>query len=306
MNPIIGYVAGYGRSGSTFLDVVIDNSPSAFGGGEITHLFDSWLGGEPCSCGELLDECPVWSLVIGQVANTVPEFDAGEARRITRRLEHMLIPVLHSRKRVKLRYERLWRAVFIALEDVTGHGVILDSSKTQVFAAFRSRLLKRCLPRQVYVVHLVRDPRNVVASVLRGGNRIAAKRRSKVLSACRTALTWIAANVCAHIAARGAEKLSVRYEDLVSDRERRFEEIGNFLKIEVSPVAERVTAGEAIATGHGISGNRLRRQPAITMNPDVRSEQEWSGLLRCVALITWPLARNYGYGRIRRANAKAG
>lgn len=306
MSPTIGYVAGYGRSGSTFLDVVIDNSPSAFGGGELTHLFDNWLEGDPCSCGQLVEECPVWSRVIGQVADTVPDFDAVEAQQVTRRLEHMLRPVLRSRKEMKLRYECLWRAVFVAVEDVTGCRMILDSSKTQVFVAFRRRLLERCFPLQVYVVHLIRDPRDVAASVLRGGNVIAAKRRSKVLSSSRTAITWIAANMCAHVASRGTERLSVRYEDLVSDCSSVLEGIGNFLKIDVSSVAAQVTAGEPISTGHGISGNRLRRESAIRMKPDVGSERRWSVLLGFVAIVTWPLARKYGYRRSDAANGGSG
>ena len=39
MSPTVLYIAGYGRSGSTVLDMLLGTHPRIIGGGELTHLF---------------------------------------------------------------------------------------------------------------------------------------------------------------------------------------------------------------------------------------------------------------------------
>lgn len=43
------YIAGYGRSGSTVLDMLLGMHPAILGMGELTHVFEYWLGDETCS-----------------------------------------------------------------------------------------------------------------------------------------------------------------------------------------------------------------------------------------------------------------
>ena len=42
ISPTIIYIAGYGRSGSTVLDIMLGDHPRIFSGGELTYLFDDY------------------------------------------------------------------------------------------------------------------------------------------------------------------------------------------------------------------------------------------------------------------------
>src|SRR3982751_3117232 len=57
----IVYIAGYSRSGSTILDIVLGSQQNVFGTGELAYLFDDWLLTErKCTCGEAYNCCDFW------------------------------------------------------------------------------------------------------------------------------------------------------------------------------------------------------------------------------------------------------
>jgi hypothetical protein len=67
------YIEGYGRSGSTLLDIVLGNHPEVESVGELINLpysgwYEGWISGKPtrspyCACGERMLECEFWSAV---------------------------------------------------------------------------------------------------------------------------------------------------------------------------------------------------------------------------------------------------
>ena len=61
----VGYIAGYGRSGSTLFDIVLGEHPQIFGAGELANLSRRvWTDNEYCSCGAVVRECPFWTEVV--------------------------------------------------------------------------------------------------------------------------------------------------------------------------------------------------------------------------------------------------
>ena len=55
------YIAGYGRSGSTLLDIVLGNHPENVGVGEVSFLLNDWANrSRRCSCGVPYQECEFW------------------------------------------------------------------------------------------------------------------------------------------------------------------------------------------------------------------------------------------------------
>ena len=66
------YVAGYGRSGSTVVDIALGMHPEIFGAGEISAMCrHAWRENEFCACGERLSDCPVWGPVMSGWTRTV-------------------------------------------------------------------------------------------------------------------------------------------------------------------------------------------------------------------------------------------
>src|SRR5690606_1125882 len=63
---MILYIAGAGHSGSSLLDVILNNHPKIVGTGEL-HRLSLNPDTRVCSCGEVIKDCPVWSRRIEQI-----------------------------------------------------------------------------------------------------------------------------------------------------------------------------------------------------------------------------------------------
>jgi len=167
--PRIVYIAGYGRSGSTLLDVFLNHHPLMVGVGELSSLFLEWQAGDPCSCGEGVDRCDFWTRVMAQI-----DLPPAEAERITRPVEaSSLRPAAWNNGGGEYdAYVQLWQAVMTAIGQESGKPIVVDSSKNSRPAARRISALRKLGGFDVRVVHLVRDPRAAMWSALRGRNKL--------------------------------------------------------------------------------------------------------------------------------------
>jgi hypothetical protein len=59
------YITGYGRSGSTILDILLGQHEEIFGMGELSTMCRHvWLNNEYCACGARIQACAVWASVM--------------------------------------------------------------------------------------------------------------------------------------------------------------------------------------------------------------------------------------------------
>jgi len=195
-----------------------------------------------------------------------------------------------------LSYRRLSQVVLEEIAVCSGldGGVIVDSSKTAYHAGERPSALRERAGLDVYVVHLVRDPRAVVWSVVgRGSNRsLEGAAHRPVLGWLAPIAGWIRANRIAErlqIEFGASRYLLIRYEDLVANPDAQLSLVEDFL---------RLPAGRARTTreGHQLGGNRTRFSSTIEIRPDM----EWRDRLPVLAqwlivLVTWLPMRRYGY-----------
>jgi hypothetical protein len=178
--------------------------------------------------------------------------------------------------------------------------LIVDSSKSCRMTTWRMPLLARHLDMPVKVLHLVRDPRAVMWSTHRGSNRLLEAGRAAGLAGgmSRGLLGWILANLSAEFALRRNRRVPVvriRYEDLANQPGQTFERLEAFLGISFQKVLEGLDRGAPFDPGHGVQGNRMRRNSRITL----RFDDEWHRKLprsaKRLSWIAWPLMRSYGY-----------
>src|SRR3954452_15131421 len=86
----IVYIAGYSRSGSTILEIVLSSHAKIFGTGELGYLFDDWIEGtRRCTCEQVYADCVFWRNLI--IPNGI---SFKEAQQIIRQVE--------TRKNLKL------------------------------------------------------------------------------------------------------------------------------------------------------------------------------------------------------------
>jgi len=290
------YIAGYGRSGSTLMDILLGAHPKCFGGGELNHLFDDILSHRYCSCGDSYYVCPFWSNVLKGFQRKLPRMDYETAHFITTSNERLI----SSRRNIR-RYGMVWRALFEALreQDALKTEVIVDSSKSSWKAWRRPFLVQQC-GTEVFGIHLVRDPRAVMFSVMKGSNRRmeAGENPRLVGGAVRGLLGWCLSNSLVENAKAFSTIpfMTLRYEDLVHDPASELSRVADFLALEMTPVIDRLALDAGFDGGHGVSGNRMRRRGTLRIRADDEWRRKLPPLLQLLSIAVLPLYRRYRYG----------
>lgn len=286
----IVYVAGYGRSGSTLLDVLLDNNPGVFGAGEIRRLWPELESDGTCTCGKRYSRCEFWCRVVDRLSRhgVLTQRDVPERSQESWSDEGASMA----------EYCHRWRTAFEAIAAEAHARVIVDSSKTSRRAFRRLPHLRAC-GFEVITLHLVRDPRGVMWSVRKGSNRLLEQKEPAKLPGgmLRGLIGWTISNYLVERMLRGSKgtTLRVRYEDLVCDPETQLRRIGAAARFDPSAAIEKLRTGAELLPGHAIGGNRMRRRGPIRVSAD----EEWRRGLplpgKLAALACWPLARRYGY-----------
>jgi hypothetical protein len=297
------YVTGWGRSGSTLLDVLLGQVPGFFSAGELVYLWSRGIGaGWTCGCSAQVESCPVWSEVLSDLSPT-------PARELARRMEHLeqrlirsrhlpalFAPALRRRWRNDLfeEYAGTLRSLYQALAQATGSRVIVDSSKLPAYAA----VLGAIEGLDVRVVHLIRDPRAVAYSWSKGSSSPGGIER---VGMGKSSLYWNLFNVGAEALHRqhGLPYLRLRYEDLVEEPKAAFARILAFAGEETAFTPFTGSHAATVAPTHTVSGNPSRfRTGVIEIAPDTRWVAGMPALQkRAVELMTLPGLVRYGYSR---------
>ena len=298
--PTILLVVGYGRSGSTLLDVVLGNHPDVEGAGELVNLAGAgWIDDEYCACGRRVGSCDHWTAVRAALEEADPSFDPREYVRLEERIGRRGWRWSASEPTDALRrYGRQTLAVYSAIRTVSGASVIVDSSKSPE----RAIALSRVLASRLRLVHLVRDPRGVAWSLLKPLARDDASGVHRELPprpAWRTSLRWSWVNAEADLASRrfpAERRATVRYEDLTADPARVLDVVGRVIEVDLGVVAKRLESGEEFTAGHQVAGNRLRMQGSIRLRADTEWRERLAPRDRAVVrALAGPLMWRYGY-----------
>lgn len=289
------YIAGYGRSGSTLLDLLLGSHPDVFGAGELTWLFRDALCREDCTCGTAVIDCEFWSSVFGRLAKAMPGFDMRLAANVTVNTERLGVAA-----KDKKYYLRLWDKTFDAIAESSGCRYVVDSSKTSRLAVNRLPFFLRGLSATTSVLHLVRDPRGVMWSCRRGSNRRLAKGTPtrQIGGMGRGLCGWMFANAAVEKIRKqndGDKFFRLRYEDLMAEPTRHLQEVGEWLCLPLDKVCEQLENGSVFEGGHGIAGNRMRRGGSVVMKADDEWCTELPGYAKIMAEIARAQMRKYGY-----------
>ena len=201
------YIAGYGRSGTTVLDVALGQHPAVIGAGEIAELTRHvWRQNEYCACGKPARDCGFWSPVLRQWCEGSSFVLMPQYEDCQKKLEGF-VGVAKSSSGLGLRkqfafYARHTPRLFEAMLSQAGKKIIVDSSKLP----WRAMALARIPEIDLRVIHVVRDGRGVAWSLAKAYERdvkSGLQREIKPKSVSRTALRWSMVNL-------GTEYLSRR------------------------------------------------------------------------------------------------
>jgi hypothetical protein len=295
--PRIVYVAGANRSGSTLLEVLLASHPALASAGELFNAARALRDpSAPCTCGKSLGECPLW----GEVGRELEALARGrgltvkDLAKAVRRVEDREALAGYLRGRAPdpdaVALYRAVQEVVLARVARTRPGArfLVDPSKSEYGAAARPIALRVHLDADLRILHLVRDPRGVVASARKGSNKtlIRGEAAGERASGVRALGSWLRVNrgVARVIAKLGAERaLRVRFEELVSEPVAAVGRICGFLALDPAPILAALDGRELARPEHMIAGNRLRFAP-IRLDPShARAELPWYYGLPCAA-----------------------
>lgn len=304
------YVTGYGRSGSTLLDIALASDPRVFGAGELTALArHAWHGEEYCACGSHVRTCAFWRPVVenwlGKTGDRQAEMRKFAERQ--RRLEGLLSwRRLAGRRLVPWLGEHAEQlgAFFGAIAEQvdTKDPVIVDSSKLPG----RGFVLADIPNIELFVVHLVRDSRAVAWSLSKPHSRSVeggVQRDLRPKHAAYVALRWTVVNLAAELLRLYVGKhrsVRMRYEDFVANPEAALRQLPHLCGAEWNWAAN-TAASSRLHPAHQVAGSRHRMDKAL----QIRADEEWlakmpEGKFRLVTIISAPLLRRYGYPLIVR------
>lgn len=301
------YLLGSSRTGSTLLDNILGEFDGFFSAGEVRFLWRRLLENRRCGCGQPIGQCEVWGPILQTFLG--PSYDLDEARRIVQmqrecmRTRHTL-GLLRQPPGVSLsppdlaQYSELTAAVYRRVADLTGAGVIIDSSKRPSDGA-----LLRLLPGiETYFVHLVRDPRAVAYS--RKKKKLNPDREvpadmggvNPILSTSQ----WVAGDLGASALKRthrSDRTVVLRYEDFTRNPRSSVGKIIEMLgeRPQSSPFLDDRTV--QLGIHHTVSGNPTRFHTGPT---ELREDTRWvEGLSSrdrwTVTVMTLPRLLRYGY-----------
>lgn len=304
---LVRYVCmpGSPYTGSTLLGFLLDGHPDCVSIGAATGLtrkvdVDTYQ----CTCGALFRDCEFWREVAERTARlghpvTVFESNFWNTHlRVSERrwLNGLLVRSLGNDRLTDVRDAMLlsrgpikdalvearrssW-ALAKSILEITGAKVFIDTARDHQ----RPKYLDPDEGLDVKVIHLIRDPRGNVASIMSHTG----------VDVATAARQWKHYNVEAARVSRYIDPgswLRVHYEDLCLDPQGTLDEIAGFIGVPPAPVSAVLDGGESHIIGNSM---RLRGVDEIRLDEKWRDRLD-SQDLETIARIAGETSRRFGY-----------
>jgi Sulfotransferase family len=277
--PKVIYVMGAGHSGSTILGLALGNCSDSFYAGEV----DEWLlvSGTPSLGGA--ERTEFWGEVREAMVDAgAEELFGGEVNRVIERSSSLLRLDRWPARRAKLRrYRQVSEDLFKAIARTAGASHVVDTSHFPL----RARELQKLDGIELYVVLLVRDPQDVVASNVREISRHeVAERRVRILT--MNANLWLTQllSVLVFLRQPRERRVFVRHESFLADPEGVMRQILDSLGTGVTPPDMTALRG-----GVALQGNSLIMSQTIAVKRSTRPTARWSRMTALLQLCWRPL-----------------
>jgi Sulfotransferase family len=283
------FIQGYSRSGSTILGSILGQIDGFTNIGELLHCWRALEDGRgKCGCGKQVVDCEVWTEVFDTSGTSLAGEAIPPAREARRLLQRANSPGRFLRSIIRghpdkqqLRYARVMADVYTRIEETTKARIIVDTSKDPWFGG-----LAAIAPGiEVKFVHIVRDPKGVFYSGVRGNPEGSSGPWGRYWMPIRFSVGWVLTNLAAPLAKRlgGTAYHRVVYERFISEPEAELRAILGTIGYPTGslPLSDESTA--ILEPSHTIAGNRNRfRTGVVKLLPD----QAWStGLAHSSRLI---------------------
>jgi Sulfotransferase family len=294
------YISGWGRSGTTVLDRVLGQLPGFCSVGELRSLWDVDPVRHSCSCGHPVATCPLWAPSLRDALGgaTSDEFAnmrglrdrSGRSRDVPAR---WALSALHKPSGpLTAEYGDRLEALYRQVARRSGAHTIVDSSKHPSEA----QLLSQRRGLELYLLHVVRDPRGVAYSWTRSrerhGSGVGAPPQRGALS---STAWWTAWNVAIEwtLAPQLTERYRrVRYEDVMGAPRRELVDIARWLGGDPSALRFSEDDEVLLEPGHLVAGNPnrsgsgpVRLRPDLAWQVELPRSDRWKSTLPALPML---------------------
>jgi len=303
MKPKIIYIMGHSRSGSTIFDIMLSNASNVVGVGELINLESlGFIKNEFCSCGSRIDDCIFWS----KIKKDMIDGGFGDFEK-----QHNIIKSVDGHK--KYFYEYLEKTegskekvdnyldynkhLFLSILKHSNANFVVDSSKMPTRGYFLSLMEEF----DVYILHIVRDPRAVSWSLnkpLKKDLENGVQRNMPGTPIIKTIKTWLGnAWMSLNVKKQFNDNyMLINYDRLIQDNETVLSEISKFTTVDFSEVAKMIKRDGEFTKFHTVAGNRLRMAEKIKLNYDDSWKKNLSLWQKFyITLLTYPFLKKFGF-----------
>jgi Sulfotransferase family len=247
------YVMGAGHSGSTILGITLGNCDGFFYAGEL----EEWVMTADRPRWGAADRQDFWSAVRERVQGAEKLFGGAVNRSMERSSASFRLDRWPLRRRLRPLYRRVAEELIGAVADVAQARYVIDTSHFPL----RARELRRLPEVDLYLIYLVRDPREVVASNTRelSPHEVAETRWRRLTMNASLWLTQLLAlgTFCSHPRQR---RMFLRHEDFLEDPAGITRQILDMLGSQAElPNLQSLTVGAPL------QGNQLIRSDTVAI-----------------------------------------
>ncbi|RMD65221.1 hypothetical protein D6833_03275 [Candidatus Parcubacteria bacterium] len=294
------YIMGTARSGSTILEILLAHGKGCVGAGELTAIVqDGFLEDKPCSCGAPFSRCRFWGEVVGKLALTRKELL--EWAQLQRRVEwhtgflRQWLGLL-SRSDWQ-RYCHYNLRLLQALQEVSGAGVIVDSSKY----AGRALALAGMPEVDLAVVCLTRSPEGLMASFQKPNREEQHPKNPWQVFRYYAFVMFSLRIVLKRLKERA---MTLSYEEFLAEPEAALAAIGQRFGIAMDDVARKIRHHESFDVGHLITGNRLRKKGRVRVSTGMEDRVQGVGRMQIILMKIFCRALGMAGGKHERHHPK--
>ena len=286
------FIAGDGRSGTTILARLLGELDNFVNAGEMLQFFldeKAHAKNVLCGCDHTVAECEFWKDIADSVDPAVRTF-------ATRYVRTRFLPLLASPVKLQAFRDNLQhlsaniQQLIYAVADKSQSGIVVDTSKRPPY----SFIIGQMQDPEPYVLHIVKDPRDVVGSWMKAKGYI---RRRSLLQAVSG---WSSFNIMNEWAVRISKPhyLLMRYEDFVQNPAESLQRIVTW--IEGAPRSLPFLSGKIahLSMQHLLGGNPDKFETGeIEIKPRPSSLAYSQQLI--TSALTLPLLLRYHYPLLR-------
>jgi hypothetical protein len=300
-DPTVIFIMGRPHSGSTIVSAMLGNARHSLSVGELYTLRSGME--TVCTCGAALNTCVFWSRVKADFELECGDGSWAELSGWIGRMNsapHILSALTPLGQGFSSQYVARYRMLYRSLCRVADAHVVVDASRNP-FHAFH--LLKH--DANAKILFLIRNGEDALYSKLwrleQEGTFSLLQRKFTGIKYYAPylfafSLSWVIGNLVGEVLIRRFPDrvYRLKYEELGSDPDGLIKNLGSFLGMDLSELAERLRGEQPIAFRHEVGGNRIRFKGALVFSP-----KKVTPLPRRYAvpfrIVAWPMMKAYGY-----------